>query len=64
MNQHILLTGATGMLGKDLIETLLTRGYQVSVLSRRPQQIDKVKVFLWDIYKGEIEPGCLDSVDS
>ena len=64
MNQHILLTGATGMLGKDLIETILKRGYTVSVLSRKPQQINQVKVFLWDVYKQEIDMNCLVGVDS
>jgi uncharacterized protein (TIGR01777 family) len=64
MNQHILLTGATGMLGKDLIETLLERGHTVSVLSRKPQQINQVKVFLWDVYKQEIDVNCLEGVDS
>ncbi|KIO76616.1 cell division inhibitor [Pedobacter lusitanus] len=64
MNQHILLTGATGMLGRDLIKTLLKRGDKISVLSRRPQQIDQVKVFLWDVYKQEIDPDCLEGVDS
>lgn len=64
MNQHILLTGATGMLGKDLIGALLARGDRVSVLSRKPQQIEGVKVFLWDVYQQEIDTGCLEGVDS
>lgn len=64
MNQHILLTGATGMLGKDLIATLLKRGHKVSVLSRKPQQINEVKVFLWDVYKQEIDTSCLEGVNS
>ncbi|MGY0038752.1 TIGR01777 family oxidoreductase [Pedobacter sp. NJ-S-72] len=64
MNQHILLTGATGMLGKDLIETLLKRGHTISVLSRKLQQIDQVKVFLWDVYKQEIDMNCLEGADT
>lgn len=64
MNQHILLTGATGMLGKDLIAELLKKGYQVSVLSRKPQQLDGVKFFLWDVEKQEIDAACLEGVDS
>lgn len=64
MNQHILLTGATGMLGKDLIRNLLNRGDQVSILSRKPQQIKGVNVFLWDIDKQEIDPNCIQGVDS
>ena len=64
MNQHILITGATGMLGKDLIETLLKQGDQVSILSRKAQHIDRVNVFLWDIYKQKIDPDCLNGVDT
>jgi len=63
MDQHILLTGATGMLGKDLIDVLLQRGYRVSVLSRKPQRIKNVPVYLWDVYKQEIDANCLDGVD-
>jgi uncharacterized protein (TIGR01777 family) len=64
MNQHILLTGATGMLGKDLIEMLLKQGHTVSVLSRKARQINQVKVFLWDVYKQQIDAKCLEGVDS
>lgn len=64
MNQHILLTGATGMLGKDLIQSLLKRGDQVSILSRKPQQISGVKFFLWDVENQKIDVACLQGVDS
>lgn len=63
MNQHILITGATGMLGKELIQALLKQGDHVSILSRKPQQINQVKVFLWDVYKQEIDTACLNGVD-
>lgn len=64
MNQHILLTGATGMLGKDLIQTLLKRGDQVSILSRKPHQMEQVKVFLWDVDQQKIDTSCLEGIDS
>lgn len=64
MEKHILLTGATGMLGKELIKDLLKKGYQVSVLSRKPQQIDQVKVFLWNVDQQEIDTDCITGVDS
>lgn len=64
MEKHILLTGATGMLGKELIKDLLKKGYQVSVLSRKPQQIDQVKVFLWNVDQQEIDTDCIIGVDS
>ena len=64
MNQHILLTGATGMLGKELIKSLLETGYQVSILSRKPTELSKVKVFLWNVDKNEIDARCLEGVDT
>ncbi|WP_367864573.1 TIGR01777 family oxidoreductase [Pedobacter sp. WC2423] len=64
MNQHILLTGATGMLGKDLIQTLLKRGDRVSILSRKPHQMEQVKVFLWDADQQKIDTSCLEGIDS
>ena len=64
MNQHILLTGATGMLGKDLIQTLLKRGDQVSILSRKPHQMEQVKVYLWDVDQQKIDTSCLEGIDS
>lgn len=64
MKQHILLTGATGMLGKSLIQTLLQRGDEVSILSRKAQQIKDVKVFLWDVPKQQIDKSCITGIDS
>ncbi|MBB5636446.1 hypothetical protein HDE68_002347 [Pedobacter cryoconitis] len=64
MNQHILLTGATGMLGKELIKSLLSQGHTISILSRKPIQINRVKVFLWDVYQQKIDTNCLEGVDS
>jgi uncharacterized protein (TIGR01777 family) len=64
MDQHILLTGATGMLGKELIKSLLETGYKVSILSRKPAEIDHVKVFLWDVDKNQIDVRCLEGVDT
>jgi uncharacterized protein (TIGR01777 family) len=64
MNQHILLTGATGMLGKDLTQSLLKAGHQVSILVRRAQKISQAAVFLWDIDKGQIDAACLEGVDT
>jgi uncharacterized protein (TIGR01777 family) len=36
---HILITGGTGLIGQRLCKALIARGDQVSVLSRRPQQV-------------------------
>lgn len=64
MDKLILITGATGMLGKKLIAALQQRGYKVAILARKQQQIKDVNVYLWDIEKGQIDSNCLNRVDS
>ncbi|MFN3579568.1 MAG: TIGR01777 family oxidoreductase [Pseudomonas sp.] len=36
---HVLITGGTGLIGKALCARLLAEGHQVSVLSRKPEQV-------------------------
>ena len=63
MSKHILLTGGTGLIGKQLTEHLLIKGYQVSHLSRSPGTDARVATYLWDIKKGQIDEHCIDGVD-
>ncbi len=62
-NHHVLITGGTGLIGKPLTEALLAKGYQVSHLSRKPGKNPKVKTFLWDVPKQQIDPACISGVD-
>ncbi|HEY8928879.1 MAG TPA: TIGR01777 family oxidoreductase [Mucilaginibacter sp.] len=62
-NKSILLTGGTGLIGKALTEQLLANGHTVSHLSRKPGKDSRVKTFLWDVHKGEIDARCVDEVD-
>ena len=64
MKKHILITGATGMIGKKLIAELLQHGHHVSILTRKPVKIKDVQVFLWNIEKGEIDHSCLQGIDT
>jgi len=64
MNKQILITGATGMVGKKLIFRLQKAGHQVSILSRSPKKIKDVRVFLWDVSKGSIDKDCLNGIDT
>jgi len=64
MAKHILLTGGTGLVGKALTRLLLDMGYEVSHLSRKPDNNPKVKTWLWDIHKGQIDEKCIDGVDT
>lgn len=64
MNKQILITGATGMIGKKLIFTLQKAGHQVAILSRTPKKIKDVKVFLWDVSQGTIDHDAFKSIDT
>lgn len=64
MNKHILITGGTGLLGKQLTAALLKKGYSVSHLSRQNNNADaKVKTYLWNVAKGTIDADCIKGVD-
>lgn len=60
---NILITGGTGLVGKELTEQLLRNGHTVNILSRSKQHIPNVSVYTWDIKKGEIEDGALQNID-
>jgi uncharacterized protein (TIGR01777 family) len=63
-NNHVLITGGTGLIGKPLTQALLKKGYQVSHLSRNPGNNPNVKTYLWDVAKGQIDTACLDGVNT
>jgi uncharacterized protein (TIGR01777 family) len=63
MQKHILLTGGSGLIGSNLTKLLLDKGYEVSHLSRSPGKNPRVKTYLWDVHKGEIDESCIDGVD-
>lgn len=64
MNKNILITGGSGLLGKQLTEELLTQGHRVSHLSRSKGKDPRVKTFLWDVDKGQIDEHCIDGMDT
>jgi uncharacterized protein (TIGR01777 family) len=61
--KHILITGGSGLLGTELTQLLLDKGYSVSHLSRKPGHDPQVKTFLWDIEQGIIDEKCIDGID-
>jgi hypothetical protein len=63
-NKHILITGGTGLVGKLITEELLREGHMVSHLSRKPGNNPKVKTYLWNVPKGQVDEHCLDGVDT
>lgn len=61
MKKHILITGASGLIGTRLTELLLKNGYAVSHVGRS-RRVDKVQSFVWDVRKHVIEPGAFKGI--
>ena len=64
MPKKILITGATGLVGKELVPFLQTRGHEVTVLSTRKITIPGVKVFVWNVDQETIEEGAFHGIDT
>lgn len=65
MSKTILITGASGLIGKPLTSLLLENGYTVHQLSRDISKANKgVKVFKWDISRMTIDEKCIENVDA
>ncbi len=64
MSKNILITGATGLVGKQLVPHLLQQGHRISVLSRKKTLIQGVNVYLWDIRKQIIDVAAFEGVDT
>ena len=63
---HILITGASGLIGKSLIHALEQRDYRISTLStsKRSAPIStNVKTYQWNPNQGIIDEKALDGVD-
>ncbi|RYF10047.1 MAG: NAD-dependent epimerase/dehydratase family protein [Flavobacteriales bacterium] len=64
MAKNILITGATGLVGKKLIPALQALGHKIAILSRKKTNINGVQVYLWDVYKQQIDKDCLNDIDT
>jgi hypothetical protein len=63
----ILITGATGLIGQELVEILLKNNHTVHYLTTSTSKIvNKVnyKGFFWNPQEGKIDDTCMDGVDS
>lgn len=64
MRKHILITGATGMVGKKIISALQEAGHSVAILSRKNTVLPGVKTYLWNVGQDEIDRRCMDGIDT
>jgi len=64
MNKRIALTGSTGFIGGHLLEELLSNGYHVSALTRRPQRSRKnVRWIIGSLENKEVLSELLEEAD-
>jgi uncharacterized protein (TIGR01777 family) len=62
--KNILITGGSGLLGRQLTKALLGKGYTVSHLSRKAGNNPGIKTYVWDIDKGIVDEHCIDGIDT
>ncbi len=63
----ILITGATGLIGQELVELLLQNNHIVHYLTTSPHKIKNTTNcygFFWNPAEGKIDENCLDGVDT
>ncbi len=61
--KNILITGASGLIGKHLTELLIQKGHQVSHLGRR-KSTGSVPSYVWDVNKGTLDLNALKGIDT
>jgi hypothetical protein len=59
--KKILISGATGLVGKKLSRKLYERGYKVEILVRSKSEKSDFKSYVWDYENGFLEEGALDN---
>lgn len=59
--KNILITGGSGLVGKEITKILESKDYSVAWMSRSPQS---QKSFLWNVEKNQIEPEAIEWADA
>lgn len=63
----VLITGATGLVGKELVNVLLTNDIEINYLSTSKEKIVETETyhgFYWNPTEGVVDPNCLNGVDA
>lgn len=61
MDNRVVITGGSGMVGRQLTLLLLEQGYEVAWLSRSGKAMDGVSDYQWNIESGFIERGAFQN---
>ncbi len=59
----VLITGGTGLVGRQLCKRLQEKGYDVAILSRTGKQEAAIPIYTWDPDKKEIEKKAIETAD-
>ena len=59
----VLITGGTGLIGKQLSSSLKSKGYEVRILSRKASKDSIYKTFVWNIEENYIDERAFESLD-
>ncbi len=59
--KKILISGASGLIGKKLCHALQSKGYQIEILVRSGKNHSDFKCYLWDYQNNFIEDGALEN---
>jgi len=62
MNKAVLIAGATGMVGKELQQFLLSQNYVVKILTRNKKLANQTSIFHWDIEQKIIDTKAFENV--
>ena len=63
----ILITGATGLVGKELVNKLLKKEYEINFLTTRKEALNSIEGcngFLWNVKTQFIDKDCIENVDT
>jgi len=66
-NMKVLITGATGLIGKEIVKICHTKGISVNYLTTSKSKLetkDSYKGFYWNPYTNEIDKTCFEGVDA
>lgn len=61
---NITLTGATGFIGRRVVDRLLSEGHALTILTRRPRAGENPRYFACDLAAGEPPREALDGADA